>query len=485
MPDSNLKQQTISGLIWQFIQKTINQLISFAVTVILARLLMPEDYGVVALAGMFNILIGVFLDNGLGSALIQKKEADELDYNTVFYSNLFCSCLIYGAIYCAAPFCASAYHQDLICPIMRVMSLTIPLNALSVIQSSIISRRLQFKVLFYAGIIGNVVSAMVGISMAYRGFGPWALVGQLMISSITSIIVNFYIIRWYPKFQFSWGRFREMFSYAWKKQVAGAIGTLCFQLKGYLIGYRYSVSDLAYYNRGEGLPEMFMTNVNGSINGVLFPALSKLQNDPQAIKRGIRRSMMTSSYVLCPLLFGLAAMAEQIVPVLYSDKWTPAIPFMQVACLTCCMTVLNTANLQALLAIGRSDEVLKLEIYKKPVMVAILAVAVFISPIAISIGLFVYSIYVLMMNTIPNKKYIDYSIREQINDVKPSFLLSGFMAIIVYLVGYVPINVYFIMLIQFFVGVSIYLSFSYVFKLEAYEYVYDTITKLVGKRIKK
>lgn len=485
MIENNLKQKTISGLLWQFTQKIINQLISFVVTVILARILMPEDYGVVALAGMFNILIGVFLDNGLGSALIQKKEADELDYNTVFYSNLLCSCLIYGVIFCVAPFCATAYNQELICPIMRVMSLTIPLSALSVVQSSIISRQLQFKVLFYAGIIGNVISAIVGITMAYRGFGPWALVGQLMVGNITSIIVSFYVIRWYPKMQFSWLRFKGMFSYAWKKQVAGAIGTLCYQLKGYLIGYKYSVSDLAYYNRGEGLPEMFITNINGSINGVLFPALSKLQSDPQAIKRAIRRSMMTSSYILCPLLFGLAAMAEQIVPVLYTEKWSSAIPFMQVACLTCCMTVLNTANLQALLAIGRSGEVLKLEIYKKPVMILILAIAVFISPIAISIGLFVYSIYVLMMNTIPNKKYIDYSIREQINDVKPSFLLSGFMAIIVYLVGYVPINVYFIMLIQFFVGVSIYLSFSYVFKLEAYEYVYDTITKLVEKRIKK
>ena len=485
MPDSNLKQQTISGLIWQFIQKTINQLISFVVTVILARLLMPEDYGVVALAGMFNILIGVFLDNGLGSALIQKKEADELDYNTVFYSNLFCSCLIYGAIFSAAPFCASAYKQDLICPIMRVMSLTIPLNALSVIQSSIISRCLQFKELFYAGIIGNVVSAIVGISMAYRGFGSWALVGQLMVSSITSIIVNFYIIRWYPKLQFSWNRFREMFSYAWKKQVAGAIGTLCFQLKGYLIGYRYSVSDLAYYNRGEGLPEMFMANINGSINGVLFPALSKLQSDTQAIKRGIRRSMMTSSYILCPLLFGLAAMAEQIVPVLYSEKWSPAIPFMQVACFTCCMTVLNTANLQALLAIGRSDEVLKLEIYKKPVMILILAIAVFISPIAISIGLFVYSVYVLLMNTIPNKKYIDYSIREQLNDVMPAFLLSGIMAIIVYLLGRMPINVYLIMLIQFLVGATIYIGLSYLLKLEAYLYVLETITKLLRNKIQK
>lgn len=485
MPDSNLKQQTISGLIWQFIQKTINQLISFVVTVILARLLMPEDYGVVALAGMFNILIGVFLDNGLGSALIQKKEADELDYNTVFYSNLFCSCLIYGAIFSAAPFCASAYKQDLICPIMRVMSLTIPLNALSVIQSSIISRRLQFKELFYAGIIGNVVSAIVGISMAYRGFGSWALVGQLMVSSITSIIVNFYIIRWYPKLQFSWNRFREMFSYAWKKQVAGAIGTLCFQLKGYLIGYRYSVSDLAYYNRGEGLPEMFMANINGSINGVLFPALSKLQSDPQAIKRAIRRSMMTSSYILCPLLFGLAAMAEQIVPVLYTEKWSSAIPFMQVACLTCCMTVLNTANLQALLAIGRSGEVLKLEIYKKPVMILILAIAVFISPIAISIGLFVYSIYVLLMNTIPNKKYIDYSIREQLNDVKPAFLLSGIMAIIVYLLGTMPINVYLIMLIQFLAGATIYIGLSSLLRLEAYIYFLETITKLLRNKIQK
>lgn len=483
MNEEDIKNKTLSSFVWAFLQRIIGQIFSFVVTVILARLLMPEDYGVVALAGMFNILIGVFLDNGLGSALIQKKEADELDCNTVFYANLICSSIVYLVTFIAAPYCARIYGNEIICPIMRTMSLTIPLGALATVQSAVISRQLQFKKFFYGSLAGNIVSAVVGISLAYRGFGPWALVGQSVTSSVTSTLVNFYLVRWVPKLQFSWSRFRAMFSFAWKKQMAGAIGTLCYQLKGYLIGYKYSVSDLAYFNRGEGLPEMFMNNINGTINGVLFPALSKLQNDPEAVKRGIRRSMMISSYILCPILFGFAAMSDNIVPVLYSEKWKPAIPFMQVACLTCCMTVLNTANLQALLAIGRSDEVLKLEFYKKPVIIAILAITIFISPLAISIGLFIYSIYVLAMNAIPNKKYIGYSFWEQVNDVKASFLLSGLMASVVYFIGQIEANINILMAIQFIVGAVIYIGISHVLKFESYLYVLNTTKEICNKNI--
>ena len=480
----DLKQKTLSGLGWQFGQKLFGQLFQFVVTVILARLLMPEDYGVVALASMFNVLVGIFINGSMDAALIQKKDADELDYNTVFYSSLFMSFVIYGVVYFGSPYFAKLYDNDLICPIMRTLALTMPIGALAMVQNATVSRQMQFKKFFYATLAGQIISALVGIAMAYKGFGPWALVAQTMLGSVTNTMVLFFMVSWHPKLMFSFERFKGLFSFAWKKTAAGFIGTLCSQLKGYLIGYKYTTADLAFFNRGEGLPDMFMNNINGSINSVLFPALSKVQGDREAVKRGVRRTMMNSSYILCPILFGLAAVSDKIVPLLYSDKWNPAIPFMQIACFTACLTVLNTANLQAIFAIGRSDVALKLEIYKKPVMIVILCLAVFISPLAISIGMFIYSIYVLYVNAKPNKKLLNYSVTEQIYDVKSGFILSSIMAVLVYGLGMFISNNIISLILQILLGAIFYIATSHYMKLEAYVYAKDILLKKLSFNIR-
>lgn len=482
MTEENLKSKTLTGFVWQLLQKTVAQLLSFVVTVILARLLLPSDYGVVALASMFNVLVGIFISGSMDAALIQKKDADELDYNTVFYSSLFMSFVIYGVVFFGAPVLADIYDNPLVTPLMRVLALGMPIGALAMVQNATVSRQLQFKKFFYASLVGQVISAAVGIAMAYGGYGPWALVAQNLISGITNTVVMFFLVSWHPRLMFSFARFRQLFDFAWKKTAAGFIGTLCFQLKGYLIGYKYTMADLAYFNRGDGLPDMVMNNINGSINSVLFPALSKMSDDPDALRRGVRRAMMTSSYVLTPLLLGLAAVSPQVVLLLYTDRWAPAIPFMQVACLTACMTVLNTANLQAFFAIGRSGVVLKLEIYKKPVMLAILAIAIFIGPLAISVGLFFYSIYVLYVNTRPNAKYLGYTLSEQIRDVRVSFLLAGSMAMLVYGIGYLITNNILCLTVQILFGAAFYIGLSHLLHLEEYLYVRKTIIEIIQKR---
>ncbi len=478
---SSLKEKTLSGLLWQFLQRIIGQLFSFAVTVVLARLLLPEDYGVVALAGMFNVLVGIFISGSMDAALIQKKDADELDYNTVFFSSFFMSFIIYAVVYFASPYVAAIYHNDLICPIMRVLALTMPIGSLTMVQNAIISRQMAFKKLFYVGLIAQIPSAILGIYMAYHGYGPWALVAQSMLGTVITAISLFVIVPWRPHLMYSWQRFWCLFDYAWKRTAAGFIGTLCGQLKGYLIGFRYSAADLAYYNRGEGLPDMLLSNVNGSVSNVLFPALSQVQDDLDAVKRGMRRSMMVSSYVLTPLMFGLAVIAPQVVVILYSVRWEPAAPFMQVACLTAVMTVLNTANLQALLAIGRSEEVLKLEFYKKPVMLLILAATVMISPLAISFGMLLYSIYVLFMNAWPNRKYLNYSVWEQIRDVRSGFILSALMSCLVWGVGQVTSNVYLSLCLQILSGGVFYIGVSHLLKVEAYLFVRSNIVDFFAR----
>jgi len=481
----DLRDKTFSGLIWQFCQKFFGQFLSFVVTVILARLLLPADYGVVALASMFNILIGVILDNGLNSALIQKKECDDLDYNTVFYTNFLMSFVVYAIIFFVSPYAASLYHNELICPIMRVLSLTVLIGSLTAIQSAILTKRMQFKSYFYISITGSTIAAVVGISMAYFGFGPWALVAQQLASGIVGAIIMVTIVRWIPKFQFSKERFKGLFGYAWKKQAANIVGTLCSQLKGYLIGFKYSAADLAYFNRGEGLPEMLSSNIAGTIDSVLFPALTKVQDDKAAVKRGMRRSMMTASYILTPIFFGLGAIAAKVVPILYGPNWIEAIPFMQVACITGPIIVLNRQNLQSIFAIGLSGEVLKLEFYKKPAMLLILFIAVFISPIAISIGMFIYSFYVLYMNTQPNKRHLNYSLLEQINDVKMGFINSIIMAAAVGGIGLLISNDILSICIQIPVGAVIYFGLSELLKPEAYIYVKEMLLEVFKTKFKR
>lgn len=482
MPEENLKHKTLSGLVWQFAQKFLNQGLSFVVTVILARLLMPEDYGIVALAGMFNVLAGIFITGSLDFALVQKKDVDELDYNTVFYASTFMSFLLYTIVFFGAPYISELYKSPMITPVMRVLAVTMPLGGLSMVQNAIIRRNMDFKKFFYVSLFGHIFAAIAGISMAYMGYGPWALVAQTMIGSITGLFATIYMVRWHPRLMFSWERFVILFDYAWKRCAAGFMGTFCNQLKGYLIGYKYSTADLAFFNRGEGLPEMIKGNVAGTIDGVLFPAFAKIQDDKDALKRGMRRSITISNYVLSPILLGLGAVSAQIVPILYSAKWEPAVPFMQIACLTLLIVMINNTNLQMLYATGDTGIVLKQEFIKKPVMIAILAVAITISPIAISIGIFFHSCHELFWTAKANKKIVGYSLTEQIKDVRPGFILGITMAILVYFIGALISNPFIALCLQIPVGAIYYIGLSHLMKLESYIYVRDTALKAIKRR---
>lgn len=485
MASPELKNKTLSGIFWNFAQKLVNQSFHFIVTVVLARLLMPEDYGVVAIAGMFTALLGIFMNGGLGAALIQKKDTDELDFNTVFFMGLGMSFVLYTIIFFTAPLMAIAYDSPQLTAIIRVLALGLPIGALGSVQGAYVSRRMEFKKFFKASLSRQIFAAVVGLAMAYRGYGAWALVAQQLIGHITDTAVMFSMVKWHPRWMFSFERFKGLFAFSWKKLGADFIGTLCYQLRGYIIGLKYSTADLAFYNRGEGLPGMIKTNINGPISSTLFPALSRLQNEEGGVKRGIRRSMRTSSFLVFPLLFGLAAVSDQLVPILYTSKWNTAIPFMQIICVTSAMDILNAANLQALLAMGRSDVVLKLEFYKKPVMLILLAVATFISAIAIAFSMMLYSFYVLYVNTRPNKDLLGYSLREQLKDIMPNFLQSFVMAFVVYLVGMAIPNAYVALAFQIMLGVILYVGMSHFSHNENYEYVKSTLMDLYKRKMKK
>lgn len=482
MESANLKNKTISAFFWQLLQRISGQLISFSVSVVLARILMPADYGVVALAGMFTMLFGIFIDGGLGVALIQKKEIDDLDYNTVFYSGFVLSFVAYFAIFFSAPYFANLFDSPQLTLVLRILPLTMPIGALSGIQSAILKRQIEFRKFFYSSITGTVLSAIVGLTMALTGWGVWALVAQMMVSSLTQTIILFYIVRWYPRFVFSYDRFKGLFSFGWKLMVIDLFSTFNYQLKGYVIGMKYSPSDLAYYNRGEGLPSILQNNINGSINSVLFPALSRLQDDPLAVKKALARAMRTTSFILMPCLLGLAAISDKLVIIIFSDKWEPAIPYMQIICLTNCFNILGMANLQALKAIGRSGTLLKMEFIKRPLMISMIIAAMFISPMAIVSSMCLYAFLAFVINAFPNKKHIKYSIAEQIGDIAPCLFTSIVMGILIYVLGRIDINMYICVFIQIVAGAILYILLARIFNRSDLLYVLDYVKERFHKK---
>ena len=483
--EDNLKQKAINGMLWQFLQKVSGQLVSFVISVILARILAPTDYGLVALAGMFLGLLGIFSNGGLGPALIQQKHVDEEDYNTMFVTQLVVASFLYVIVYFLAPTFAGFFdsvNQEQLVAIIRVMALTMPLGALSGVQGSVVTRRLMFKWYFYTNFVSLGVSATIGLYMAYHGYGAWALVGQSISSTVTSTLVIFCLLDWHPKFRFSYARFKPLFKQGLKYMGTTFIGTVTVQVKGYALGLKYSAADLAYYNRGEGMPNLLCNNIDETIQSVLFPSLAQIQDDKDAVRHALRRAIRISTFVLMPMLFGLAAISDKLVLLIYTEKWIPCIPFMQVLCFCLAVGIMCNVNLQALKAIGKIGLILKLEFIKKPIMLLVILGTMMISPIAIAWGIFFFNIFVYFVNSYPNKKSIGYSYKQQLVDVGPNFLMALFMAFVVYLVGKWNINIYVLLVVQILLGIILYGSMAILTKNESLTYVVSYLKKRFIKR---
>ena len=479
MSDTNeLKDKTVNGMFWSFAQKISSQLVSFFITVILARILTPDDYGIVALASLFLVLMSVFSDGGLGQALIQKKNADEKDFNTLFTTQLVFATVIYCIVFLLAPYIALSFNTNdpvLFTSLLRVMALTMPLGALAGVQNSVVTRRLMFRWYFYANIASLAVSASVGIFMAYSGFGAWALVGQSMSSIITSTIVIFILLDWHPKLLFYKNRFKPLFKEGLKFMGTSVVGTFFSQLISYAMGLKYSPADLAYFNRGGGIPGLVTKNIDGTIQGVLFPVLAQIQDDIPAVRRALSRAIRVSSFLLFPMLFGVAAIADKLVIIVFTEKWAPCIPFMRVICICNIIAVMAAVNLMALRATGHIGIVFKLEWVKKPLLVLVIVGTMMISPMAIIYGMLCMNVYSYFVNSYPNKKILNYSYKNQIIDVAPNFILAAFMAVIVFVIGKIGMNMYVSVVIQILVGATIYIGVAYKIKNESLFYVFDYV----------
>ena len=472
MPE-NTKGKIIASLLWKFAERIGAQVISLAVSIILARILAPEAYGIVALVTIFITISNVLIENGLGTALIQKKDADDLDFSSVFYCNIILSIILYIVIFFVSTYIAKFYDNLLLIPVLRIFSISVIISGLKSVQNAYVARNMIFKKNFICTSIGTIISGIVGIWMAYNGYGVWALVVQQLTNTIVSTLMLWFTVKWRPIAQFSFGRLKHLYKFGWKMLCSGILETVYNELYGLTIGKVYNAEQLAYYNRANQFPNLITENVNGSISAVILPALSNEQDKKERVKSIMKRAIKTSSFILFPMMFGLAAVAEPLIKLILTDKWLPAVPFMQLLCFSYVFWPIHTINLQAISAMGRSDIFLKLEIIKKTIGIIALLISIPFGIKAMIYMKIIVSVISIFINAYPNKNLLNYTIKEQIKDIAPYLLVS----IIMYMFANV-VNTH--VLLQILVGIISYVGITRVFKLEAYMYIRDNL-----KRIKK
>lgn len=482
------KNKVLSGLIWKFGERITAQVVTFVVSVVLARLLPTEAYGLITLVTIFITFANCIVVNGFGSSLIQKKDADNIDFSSVLYFQIGAALILYLILFFAAPLIASFFGEgyELLAPVLRVLGIRIPLTAVNNVQQAYVSRKMIFRKFFFSTIIGTAVSAVVGIFMAYHGFGVWALVGQYLTNTVMDTIILGLTIHWKPELKFSWARLKDLFRYGWKILVAGLLNETYNELRSIIIGKLYTSNDLAFFDKGKQIPNLIVTNINSSISNVLFPAISKEQNNPLNVKNMMRRSIRTSAYIMCPMMFGLAVVAEPLIKLLLTDKWLPCVPYLQIYCISYCFEPIQTANLQAIKAVGRSDIFLKLESIKKGSSILILLAVMRHGVDAIAYSLLLTTLIASIVNTLPNKKLVSYSYRELAVDMSYGLLLSGIMSAVVYAEGrFIPLSTVPMLVVQVITGLAIYLLLSFLFKAEPFIYLKSTVMEYLHSFLKK
>lgn len=463
------------SFLWKFLEKCSVQLTGFIITILLARILNPEDYGLIALVIVFVNLTSVFVDGGLNTALVQKKNADQLDFSTIFYTSIAVSVLFYILLYIFAPAIARFYDNTSLIPILRVLGVTLIFYAINSIQKAFLVKKLLFKKLFYSSFGAVIISGLAGIVMAKYGFGVWALVTQSILSQLAVTIIMWATVKWRPTLEFSFDRFRSLFDFGWKIFASNLLITAFLNIRSLIIGKVYNAKSLALFDRGKQFPAFIVENINSSIQAVLFPVLSESQDDKESVKAMVRRSIKTSALIIFPVLFGLSILAGPIVRCLLTDKWLGAVPFIQIFCLAYLFMPMQIANVEAIKSLGYSGTNLKIEILKKAVELAILIITIPISVQAIAIGIVAYNMISLFINARPNQKFLNYGAKEQIRDILPSLAISSMMGVILIGLLFVPVSPGWIIVMGIVFGIFAYISFNILFRVESFRYLINVV----------
>ena len=476
-------QKTLSSFFFKLIESVGNQGIAFIVSLYLARLLDPADYGVLAMLTVFIAVAQVFVQSGLNTALIQRKDVDETDLSSVFYVSFGVAAAFYALLFVLSPWLADFFRMPALKDTLRVMALILLPGSLVSVQTAVVSRQMAFRKLMIASLCATVLSGTVGLIMAKGGAGYWALVAQQMTNQCALAVLLLILVKWRPRRVFRFERVKSHLRFGWKLLVSGLLDTGFTNLRSAVIGKKFSDDALAFFTRGKQFPELVMNAINGSISSVILPVLSEQQSETERMKTTMRRSIMLSSFIVVPMMAGLAAVAQPLILLLLTEKWLPCVPFLQLCCLDFALYPIHTNNLSAINAKGRSDIFLKLEIIKKVYGMVILLISVlcFDSVMAIAWGGVISSVVSAAINAHPNQELINYGCLEQMHDILPTILLSLVMFGVVYAMNALALPTAALLVLQVIAGVMVYGGLSLLFKVESMQFIGQFVKKLLKR----
>lgn len=479
MDEQNIKKKVVSGAVWKFAERIIAQAISLIVSIIIARLLDPSEYGVVSIVTVFFAFANVIISGGLNTALIQKKEADKDDYNTVFTISFILSIVLYGLLFFTAPLIAKIYKQPILTSIIRVLGFSLPIYALKSVVCAFISANLQFRKFFFATLGGTIFSAVIGITLAIKGFGAWALVAQQLSNTAIDTMILFMVTRLRLSFKIVFDKLKGLFRYGYKILLSSILGVTINQINPLFIGLKYTSADLSFYTKGRSFPETLSSSITYTISAVLFPALSKYQDDKERLLQYTRLYMKVASFVVFPVMLGFAGIAENFVLVLLGDKWLPAVYYIQIVSIATMFDIVAVGNCETIKAMGRSDVFLKIEIIKKVgyFITLILFLLFSNSPQVLAISLLVCTVIQVVVNSIPNRMLIGYKSIQQIMDIFPNFVNAFIMFFVVMIVGKIQMNAIALLVLQIFIGGIVYLLIGIISKNKSISILLNTVKR--------
>lgn len=474
---SELKRKATHGVFWSCVERFGNQGVSFCFSIFLARILAPADYGVVAMITIFTVIAQTFVDSGFGSAIIRKPDLTEYDKSTAFIFNLVVGVVCYIILFIASPWIADFYNTPILSPIIKVTGLGIIFSSLSAVQSSLLSKQVDFKTIMYCSISTTILSGIVGVYLAYHGYGVWSLVYQGVVSGAANCCLLWFTSDWRPRTGFSRESFRYLFGYGSKLLASGLLNNIYNNIYPIVIGKFYSPVQLGYYTRATIYANLPSTNITSVLQRVTFPLLSLIQDDDERLRIDYRRILRLSAYIIFPLMIGMAAVARPMVIIMITEKWEPCVVYLQIICVAMMWYPIHAINLNLLQVKGRSDLFLRLEIIKKVIVTMVMIVTLQIGVLAMCWGMIFTSLFSLIINTHYTSQLIHVGFVRQMRDLTPILLASAVMGIIVYGLTIIISNLYIQLLVGIIVGIITYFGISKVFKFPELKEIVDLLKR--------
>lgn len=482
MQQESLKNKTIKGVGWSAADALLGQGVTFIVGLVLARLLSPDEYGLIGICLIFTTVLNGIVDSGFSNALIRKKDVTDEDYNTMFTTNMAISIVLYVLLFVSAPFVSDFFHRVELTALVRVTGLILFFNALSITQVTILTKNIDFKTKTKASLVSAIISGVIGIAMAFMGYGVWSLVAQQLSKQLLYTLCLWVLSKWWPKFTFYKDSFKYMWGFGWKLLASGILNNVWNQLYQVVIGRCYTSSTLGHYTRANEYASIFSSNLTLIVQRVSYPVLAEIQDDKERMVQGYRKVIKVTMFVTAVCMISLGAVSEPLIYTLIGTKWHEAATYLPLICISMSLYPLHAINLNILQVLGRSDIFLYLEILKKIVGIVPIVIGIFCGIYYMLLTSILAGVISLYLNTWYTGKTLNYSFWKQLRDITPSYFTALVIALAVYFLKYLSLPYYIVLMLQIIVGIVACITISEIFKFNEYKELKTIVIKVVNRK---